>query len=263
MFIKAIGAGCGAVALLAATPSSAQSLGDLLGEAIGGSLKSRSMKRVCQETATPQAFLADLFAVREKDTTSDGWQDTRDTAALELSQTTTISLEYKGWSGNAYQGQCNFDVTLTLPKQEPTEAEAPALRVPLAGVLEMRETGWVFDHVGDTDASARPIEGHLHAHLSKLVSARATQIEQVRLAEREAQERQAAVERAEWIRTHPEEYAAEQRRNVQLLRLFAKAAAQTEAENRRRQRACQEAGGVWGRRTRNGVPVGMLGCFTR
>ncbi|MBB3911487.1 hypothetical protein [Sphingomonas desiccabilis] len=180
-----------------------------------------------------------------------------------MSQITAVSLDYKGWSGNAYKGQCNFDVTLTLPKQEPTDAEAPALRVPLAGVLEKRETGWVFDHVGDTDASARPIEGHLHAHLSKVVSARATQIEQVRLAQREAQERQAAVERAEWIRTHPEEYAAEQRRNVQVLRLFAKAAAQTEAENRRRQRACQAAGGVWGRRTRNGVPVGMLGCFTR
>jgi hypothetical protein len=263
MFIKAIGLGWSAVALLASTPASAQSLGDLLGEAIGGSLKSSSMKRVCQETATPQAFLANLFAVREKNATSDGWQGTRDTAALEMSQTTTISLDYKGWSGNAYQGQCNFEVALTLPKQRPNDAEAPALRVPLAAALEKRETGWVFESVGDTDPLAQPVEGHLRTHLAKAVSARAKQIEQVRLAERQAHERQAAAERAEWIRTHPEEYAAEQRRNAQVLRLFAKAATQTEAENRRLQRACQAAGGIWGRRTRNGVPVGMLGCFTR
>jgi hypothetical protein len=220
------------------------------------------MKSVCQRTATRDVFLANLFSIRQGSTVPIPELGSRDAAALDLAERTAMSLKYEGWDGNEYYGDCTFKVSLTLPKRHASEVDPTPLHISLAAKLTRQENGWVVEHVRDVDPSDQQAR-ELRVYLSATVFARAREIEQVRRAERQARAEQELAAHAEWIKNHPAEHAEQQRRARLAFEFLAKAAAQTEAENRRRQAACQVAGGIWGRRTQNRVAVGPLGCFTR
>ena len=261
MFTNTIASAAAAAALMTAVPASAQSLLGIVGDAVGRSLQSRSMRKTCEQTAIRAQFLIELFDIeRNRDMPNLGL-DLRDAAAVQLAETSSLSLTYKGWRGAEIRGECHFDIALTLPAQQLGGPPGRTFTGPLVAVIAQRDGAWVFDHLIPDVERALNFHGELSSQLSAAITARQAQLEQVRIAQAQLREEQAAREQAEWAKAHPKEYAEQQRQRAKAVQQLLELSARADEAKQRRVAACVAAGGTWGYRTRRGVSVGQPGCF--
>lgn len=263
MFKQLIGVAACAAASTPAVPASAQSLLDLAGKMIGNAARSRGMTATCEQAVSKDAFLKDVFGYGEGMTAFLSGPNVERAVLLEIMENTAATFSFQGWSGNAYNGDCRFNIELRLaPNYVGELGGQQVVRGTMTARLTKQTGSWALDSFETNRAAGTgTLREYLRPYLFAIVRKRSEQREQQLAAEQRQRADQVTKARLEWIRTHPAEYAEEQRQAAARAARARAASAQRQADVRRRQQACEANGGTWGYRTFDGRRVGEIGCY--
>lgn len=246
--IKTIAVGISAVAMLTALPAQAQSLLDIAANVVGKRLESKRMKATCERLADPALFIASVAGddVGHDDAVTRPSRE--QLLARQIMAPAEVTLTYGGWTEEREGGRgiCNFLVSMRLPPAIIAKANASHAEQEMGLVLVQRGRDWTVDSIGNTNGfGVDMLREQVRPYLSRAVTDLLEQQDARAAAQAQIAAAQAAATRAEWIRTHPAEYAEQQRRARvhagQLLNLLER----SEQVRQRGQRTCAANGGVW------------------
>ncbi len=248
-----------ATATLSPVSAHAQSLLGLVGDLLRERGSSTYMKSTCLELAPPAAFLA--HATGDNPIISDATQPPNIDQRLsrQVMASATIALTFVRWTGTPYQGDCHVKIDLHLPPAVAAHLNGVGvLRYAATATLDKRGDRWHLDAISIEDI---PVGDALNRARRAAVDDHRKQQNAAAEARDVLRRAEADAARREFARTHPAEFAEQQRQSRQRARLLLDTVERAQQARAERYQACIARGGVWWQPTgRTGSALGAPQC---